>query len=248
MRKNCTQFQSHHRFIFGSLLGLFLISGLSGCGGGGSSSSGDSRVISTSTNGCAAKTFAPNYMGDTDPKTGKANVLRTWLGLPLRVYFAPGTLLTPTRQGAALAGFDWWVAAENGAVSYFVAADAGSADITVTFEESGETEYGALTTYNYDSSNHMTQASITFNVAYINRDALLTPAAAHEFGHALGIDGHSANQGDVMAFSAGVYNLTGLSTRDINTIKTDYSCGSATRSASATQKKMSPAHTVAIYD
>ena len=125
--------------------------------------------------------------------------------------------------------------------------DAASADVTVTFEQSGETEYGALTTYQYDATNHLTQASITFNVAYINRDALLTPAAAHEFGHALGIDGHSVNQADVMAYSAGVYNLTGLSTRDINTIKTDYNCGSAARSAAA-RKKEAPFHSVAMYD
>lgn len=241
--------QDTHRF-FGTMTCLFLAAGLSGCGGGGGASSRDNRVASTSTgatDGCVTKAFAPNYSGDTDPKTGKANVLRTWNSLPARIYFAPGALLTPARQSAALAGFDWWVAAENGAVSYSITTDAASANITVSFEQSGETEYGALTTYQYDAGNHLTQASITFNVAYINRDALLTPAAAHEFGHALGIDGHSVNTADVMAYSAGVYNLTGLSTRDINTIKTDYQCGAAARSPSA-RKKDETAASVAIYD
>ena len=236
------------RVVCGSLSGLFLISGLSGCGGGGGSSSGSSRVSTTSTDGCVSKAFAPNYEGDTDPKTGKTNVLRTWVGLPLRVYFGPGTLLTPARQSAALAGFDWWVAAEGGTVAYVITTDAANTDITVSFEQSGETEYGALTTYQYDASNHLTQASITFNVTTISRDSLLTPAAAHEFGHALGIDGHSENQADIMAYSAGVYYLTGLSTRDINTIKTDYSCGAAARSVSATQKQAETIRTVAIYD
>ena len=234
-----------HRGVFGTLPALFLLAGLSGCGGGGASG-GNSLVSSASTDGCVTKAYAPNYAGDTDPKTGKANVLRTWVGLPLRVYFAPGALLTPDRQSAALAGFDWWAMAENGTISYLVAIDAANADITVAFEQSGETEYGAVTTYHYDASNHLTQASITFNVAYINRDALLTPAAAHEFGHALGIDGHSENPADIMAYSASVYNLTGLSTRDINTIKTDYSCG-ATRSA-ASLPKSAAVRSVTVYD
>ena len=56
----------------------------------------------------STKAFAPNYADDTDPKTGKRNTLRTWISLPLRVYFAPDALLTPARQSAALAGFDWW--------------------------------------------------------------------------------------------------------------------------------------------
>ena len=245
--------KKYTHLLFGTLTSLSLTVGLSGCGGGGASS-GDSRVTSASvdssggaTDGCATKAYAPNYSGDTDPKTGKANVLRTWSNLPLKIYFAPGTLLTPARQSAALAGFDWWVAAENGAVSYLVTTDAANADITVSFEQSGETEYGALTTYLYDAGNHLTQASITFNVTYINRDALLTPAAAHEFGHALGIDGHSANQADVMAYSASVYNLTGLSTRDINTVKTDYSCGTAARSV-FNRKKNVHVHSVTVYD
>ena len=236
--------------FFGTLSSLFLIAGLSGCGAGGGSAPGSgSRIASTSTgasDGCVTKAFAPNYSGDTDPKTGKANVLRTWNALPLRIYFAPGDLLTPARQSAALAGFDWWVAAENGAVSYLITTDAASADVTVSFEQSGETEYGALTTYQYDANAHLTQAAITFNVAYINRDALLTPAAAHEFGHALGIDGHSVNAADVMAYSAGVYNLTGLSTRDINTIKTDYNCAAAARSVAT--RKNGAVRSVAIYD
>ena len=116
--------------------------------------------------------------------------------------------------------------------------------MTVSFEQTGETEYGALTTYHYDASNHLTQASILFNLTSITRDALLTPAAAHEFGHALGIDGHSENSADIMAYSAAVYNLTGLSTRDINTIKTDYACASAARSASAPKNAAFGAFTI----
>ncbi len=241
---------THWTIRFGTFFSLSCLVGLSGCGGGGGTAGGgNSPVASTalgSADGCVTKAYAPNYSGDTDPKTGKVNVLRTWLGLPLRVYFAPGTLLTPERQSAAVAGFNWWTAAENGTISYTLTTDAASADITVSFEQSGETEYGALTTYHYDASNHLTTASITFNVNYINRDSVLTPAAAHEFGHALGIDGHSENPADIMAYSASVYNLSGLSTRDINTIKTDYSCG-ATKSA-ARPPKNAAVRAVAIYD
>lgn len=46
-------------------------------------------------------------------------------------------------------------------------------------------------------------------------------AARHEFGHALGIWGHSPNQNDVMYFSR-VRNALKISSRDINTLKKIY--------------------------
>ena len=239
------------RHLSGIASSFVLAVSLCGCGGGGGSNdaSGANRVAVTgvATDGCVTKAFQPNYVSESDPHTGRANAFRQWKVMPLRVCFAPGILWTQARQSAVQAGFDWWAQATGGEIAYVLVTDTAAADITVTFEQSGETEYGALTTFAYDSANHLTQASIAFNVSYIVRDSLLTPAAAHEFGHALGIDGHSTQPTDVMAYSASVYGLQNLSIRDINTMKTNYACSGAARSVSADPRR--PAvRSITIYD
>ena len=152
------------------------------------------------------------------------NQLRHWATFPTRVYFVPGVFVTPERKTQALAGFNWWVQATSSAVRFQEVGSAGAANIIVQYETRGDTHYGAVTEYHANSRSELMDATITFNMTYLTSVADITPVAAHEFGHALGIGGHSGDPDDVMSSTAQVYSRTSLSVRDVNTLETAY-CG-----------------------
>ncbi len=222
------------------LMGIIVGSGLSGCGSGGGSSqalqsaaagSQTSAVATTTTTasspastGCSATSFVPNFATEVDASTGMPNQLRHWAAFPTRVYFVPGAFVTPERKAQALAGFNWWVQATNSAVRFQEVGTAASATIVVQYETRGDTHYGAVTEYHANSKSELVDATITFNMTYLTDVADITPVAAHEFGHALGIGGHSGDPNDVMSSTAQVYSRTSLSVRDVNTLETAY-CG-----------------------
>ncbi len=174
--------------------------------------------------GCSLTTYAPNFGAETDPANGTPNHLYHWNALPTQVYFVPGDYVTPDRKAQALAGFDWWALATGQPALYQETTQQSAASIVVQFEARGETGYGAITEYHFNGKQQMLDATITFNMTYLTDIASIVPVAAHEFGHALGIAGHSNDHGDVMSSSPEVYTRTQLSTRDINTMQTAY-CG-----------------------
>lgn len=199
---------------------------LSGCGGGGTGAILAPGVpLMDHAGGTSAGTptsaFIPNYAAETDPQSGRANALYYWARFPVRVWFDPANS-NPSRQAAAAAGFCWWARDTGQVGAYTIAADAGSADIQVHFQYNGQTGYGGLTRYQYIGSGQLSSANITLNLSYLEDNALLLNAAAHEFGHAIGVGGHSTVNTDLMAFSSSIYTLSALSERDANTIKTDY--------------------------
>src|SRR5579883_2735819 len=107
---------------------------------------------------------------------------------PLRVCFLKDANYSPTREFYARQGFDLWTAATNGAIRYEVTEDADDAPITVRFAP--QTANG-LTQTRY-RGGHLLRAAISVGVAYGSSNDL-SCIAAHEFGHALGISGHSDN-------------------------------------------------------
>ena len=192
---------------------------LTGCGGGGGGSS------STSTP--AASSFTPNYVASVTPYH--------WATLPVRVYFANDLTLTP-KGGAATrlntlfqSGFDRWPAATGGVVSYQVVTDPALAQITVTTvpvpDPAGQAETGVTTVAHTGSV--LTAATMQIFVWPDITNTELTQGqvatATHEFGHALGIGGHSPVSTDEMFVLHNPDQDVLLSERDVNTIKTIYS-------------------------
>ncbi|MBW4477113.1 MAG: peptidase [Tolypothrix brevis GSE-NOS-MK-07-07A] len=79
----------------------------------------------------------------------------------------------------------------------------------------------AQTTYELYTNNKILSHRFTILLSPTQTGNYLTAAARHEFGHALGIWGHSPIQSDALYFSQ-VRNPPPISTRDVNTLKRVY--------------------------
>jgi len=193
-----------------------------GCGGGGGGQS------------AAASPYQPNLSQFT-PTYAAEITLDHWPALPVRVYFANDLTVTPsggspTRVNTLIqTGFDRWPAATGGIVGYRIVTDPAQADITVSvttipdpvgLSETGQTSVqtaagGVLTT-----ATVLIYVWPDITVPELTQGLLAT--ATHEFGHALGIAGHSSDPSDVMYVNHAPARDVLLSPRDVNTIKTIY--------------------------
>ena len=168
----------------------------------------------------------PNYADAPEMRR-----LLHWEHFPLHVYFVPGNLTTKERTDAAQAGFDQWVQATKKFVHYQIVTKPGQAEITVTFlpNESVPEQGGSC---GHTSVTFLTLTLNSANIALATTN--VTPAdlqvtAAHEFGHALGIDGHSDDPADLMyavltrsASDDLALPSHTITTRDLNTVKICY--------------------------
>ena len=214
---------TRREFLRGMAAGTAALAGaglLAGCGGGGGSSSSGGGDLSDLTR------FTPNY----------ANLITRdhWPTLPVKVFFANDVTITP--QGGVLthvnnviiAGFNRWPAATGGVINYTIVPTAAEANITVNValipRPAGNTETGST---NVEAPGHILKSATTeiFLWADITNAELnlgQRTTAAHEFGHMLGIAGHSDDPNDLMYPVHGAVDDIPLSIRDINTIKTLY--------------------------
>lgn len=175
---------------------------LPGCGSSGGSS------LSVTQND--ATRFTPNYVSDLDR-------LLAWPSLPVRVFFVRDNNYSTARQNVALAGFDQWVTATGGVISYTVVDSLANSDINVSFDP---TTQDGLTRLHF--TDYTMQSADMFLGVQNLPNADLQCVAAHEMGHALGIDGHSKQQGDLMYFQHVIGDVCPVTTRDLDTMKTAY--------------------------
>lgn len=236
---------------FALLLGISgFIAPLLGCGGGSGNASAAASRGSITTNqtagsltspsasdACSADTFSPNFANLIHP-------LYHWTRFPVKVYFA-GTVVITNPDGTksdlrdvAMSGFQEWSDVTNGQVVIQTTSDAASADIVVHLDSlkalPTASDILGIEQSTLDSLGNMQHADIKLNTwpgMTEQNIASFQETAAHEFGHALGINGHSDNPADVMYPSHSLYVFKPLSQRDINTFKTAY-CLSAGKNIS----------------
>jgi hypothetical protein len=195
---------------------IVVLSFSAGCGGGGMNALAGGA-------GCTDSTYSPNYASDV--------FLRYWSRFPLTVAVVREGHWTQTRENAALEGFNAWVEATEGGVIFQAIEDLEVAQVIVQwFPKSHfpDNVVGRCTTTfrGRRLESALIEISITDALGRPFTFAELRRIALHEFGHALGIAGHSPEGSDVMYFKT--HNGT-ITERDRNTLTTAY-CNSYGRS------------------
>jgi hypothetical protein len=170
---------------------------------------------------------APNYAHSLEMKH-----LLHWEHFPLHLYFDPGPLVTKERKEAAIAGFDQWVQATKGFVHYQIVSVPAQAEITVKFLPLDSVpNQGGSTGHTTMKFLTLTLKTALIQLATTDCTSLdLQGTAAHEFGYALGIDGHSDDPADLMftvlTRDAGDEALPPpfhtITQRDLQTLKVSY--------------------------
>lgn len=228
-----------------ALLAAVLLPVLASCGGGGGS--GGSRgttnnnaatpvPISVSDDNCDNNSFTPNY-------AASVSLLR-WNQFPLRVHFSENSQLSDARRATALAGFDQWVASTAGRADYRIVAANENPNVRVSFFRftGGSGSTLGTTTVTYDGNNIIRSARIEIGITGSNDNDILT--SAHEYGHTIGITGHSPDSLDLMFFQG---NRSGdVTTADLNTARTAY-CDDFNRSSNRTSAAVGPLKTLVMH-
>ena len=207
------------------------LTALTGCGGGGGNN-GPDRPTPTPTpipqnRSCTNQTYTPNYAVNPNPNF---KLLR-WQVFPLRVFFIQDAENTAARRTLAIQGFDEWVKATKNGVTYKVVSKESDANVTVDFfTYSNGSTLGYTNLYDYKESKTLSFADVNIGVTGDNRNDGIT--ATHEFGHALGINGHSPDSADLMYFEGNDTGCGCITPADLNTILTVY-CGDFNKNANA---------------
>ena len=140
-----------------------------------------------------------------------------WPGFPLKVYFIRDENYTEEYEQIALDAFDRWVRATNGFVQYEVVHSKAQAKITVRFNPDSNNGHTMIHFW----KSRMKGADINIGVMRGWSDDIEC-TAAHEFGHALGIDGHSDNRRDLMYPTHMMGSSFRISDRDLRTFASIY--------------------------
>ena len=221
---------------------------LAGCGGGGGRSGPDSATITpgstpntpTRQNISCSTTYTPNY--------GDSVTLLRWTNFALRVYFKRDSQYSAARQALAVEGFDNWVRATNNRATYTIVNSASASNVQVSFfvfnGGPGDT-LGTTKLSFYEDSRTIVSADIALGLT--GRRANDVTTANHEFGHALGIFGHSPDERDLMYFEGNDRFSGEITTPDLNTLLTSYCGDFPSNSANRTAAHRGALKTVTIH-
>ncbi|MDZ8261636.1 peptidase [Nostoc sp. ChiQUE01b] len=153
-----------------------------------------------------------------------------WSQFPIRVYVEPPKAISKKQAQAWVNGVLQGVHEWSTYLPLTVVEQPEVADITIVRKapplqispgSNIPRARSAQTTYELYTSNKVLSHRFTILLSPSQTGEYLIAAARHEFGHALGIWGHSPLQTDALYFSQ-VRNPSPISARDINTLKRVY--------------------------
>ena len=204
-----------------ALSALLIVLPLAGCGGGSNGPSKSAATPTPANLSCTARTYRPNYINNSDP----GFKLLHWPVFPLRVFFVADAQNTAARRALAARNFDKWAAVTHNGATYQVVSRPSDANVTVNFYKynggAGDV-LGRTYLKAYDQSDTIESAIVNIGITGDNANDGIT--ATHEFGHALGIYGHSADADDLMYFEGNDTRCGCITPADVNTLLTAY-CG-----------------------
>ncbi len=188
--------------------------------------------IPSSANGTLTAVYEPNTPAGafTPNYAGNLRVLNHFQTLPIKIWVDPLLARNATEEQLLFNGIDKWKRASGGVITYTKVKTSGEADIRLRSVDNllnvGPGVLGVnLSIPELDSINN----DLDFSTLWLIRaqSAVQNGAerrqyeaiVAHEFGHALGLQGHSDVETDLMFPFIGPLELTD---RDINTVATGY--------------------------
>lgn len=213
---------------------------IAGCGGGSSSAIPSPTASGTPT---PSPNFTPNYVSSIE------NRLR-WASFPINVYFVPNAEFTDARRNVAIAGFNQWVSATGNRVPYRVVTDANQSDISVTFSafNGGPGDELGVSNITFEQSTNLI-IEVAMNIGITGDTREDTQTAAHEYGHSLGIGGHSPSEADLMFPSGNSAGCSCITTADLNTLFAIYNgqFNTDTARSARTRTITGPTRTITIH-
>ena len=174
--------------------------------------------------------IADNYIKKAINAKGE---LVTWdvNKMPLKIYIDNSKRVATAYVTAVNDALSTWKSSTGGKFDYVITRDSGIADVKIllkTLPDKSEKQVLGLTEH-ADMNGNMVKATVTLYTLRQNYKQLKSydvyNVALHEFGHLLGIEGHSDELDDVMHTTYNPDTHTGrmtLSKRDINTAKALY--------------------------
>jgi len=160
--------------------------------------------------------------------------------MPLKVYMENGNGIqgwTAEHNNTVLRAMQSWQSASRGRIRFTRVSTPNNADIMVRWQRDfAHDNYLGVSPYK-SYGNIIVQSDVNLAVYYPKSATPMSltdisTTALHEFGHALGLKGHSPYPTDVMYFSSNEFERTALSERDINTMQMLYSTEADVQNAS----------------